>query len=134
MLRRVLQRLPTEWWAAGLTLLFCAVWWAFSGGTTVVLPNLPILAACTPLITAMAYRGAKWLLTVGPFWSLTAVSYLACLISVRALQLLITLRPGVPVLSRCRREQCDRACTGRGEARWRRPAGRRPPGRLTSRR
>ena len=88
---RVLQRLPAEWWAAGLTLLFCAIWWAFSGDTTVVLPNLPVLAACTPLITAMAYRGAKWLLTVNPFWALTAVSYLACLISVRALQLLITL-------------------------------------------
>jgi hypothetical protein len=88
---RVLQRLPAEWWAAGLTLVFCSLWWGFSGDRTIVLANLPILAACTPLITAMAYRGAKWLLTVNRFWALSAIVYLTCLISVRSFQLLLTL-------------------------------------------
>jgi hypothetical protein len=88
---RVVQRLPSEWWAAGLTLLTCSIWWGFSGDTTIVLANLPVLAACTPLITGMAYRGAKWLMTVNTFWAVSAVVYLTGLISVRSLQLLITL-------------------------------------------
>jgi hypothetical protein len=88
---RVLQRLPSEWWAAGLTLLTCSIWWGFSGDHTIVLANLPVLAACTPLITGMAYRGAKWLLTVNRFWAFAAVFYLTCLISVRSFQLLLTL-------------------------------------------
>jgi hypothetical protein len=88
---RVLQRLPAEYWAAGLTLAFCSAWWGFSGDRTIVLSTLPVLAACAPLITAMAYRGSKWLLTVSPFWAFAGIFYLTCLISVRTLQLLITL-------------------------------------------
>ncbi|MGT2425315.1 hypothetical protein [Amnibacterium kyonggiense] len=88
---RVLQRLPAGLWAAGLTMIFCSIWWGCSGSTLFVLPNLPILAACVPLITALAYRGAKWLLTVNRFWALVAVVYLTGLILARTTQLLITL-------------------------------------------
>ncbi|TDS74987.1 hypothetical protein CLV52_3511 [Amnibacterium kyonggiense] len=88
---RVLQRLPPGLWAAGLTMIFCSIWWGCSGSTLFVLPNLPILAACVPLITALAYRGAKWLLTVNRFWALVAVVYLTGLILARTTQLLITL-------------------------------------------
>lgn len=88
---RVLQRFPGELWAAGLTIVFCSAWWGLSGAGTVVLPNLPVLAAATPLITAMAYRGAKWLLTVNRFWALCAVLYLVGLILARTAQLLVTL-------------------------------------------
>lgn len=88
---RVVQRLPSEWWAAGLTLLFCSIWWGFSGDHTIVLANLPVLAACTPLITGLAYRGAKWLITVNRFWAFAGIFYLTCLISVRSFQLLLTL-------------------------------------------
>ncbi|MGN6444418.1 hypothetical protein [Amnibacterium sp.] len=88
---RVLQRLPAGLWAAGLTMVFCSIWWGCSGSTLFVLPNLPVLAACVPIITAMAYRGAKWLLTVNRFWALCAVLYLIGLILARTTQLLFTL-------------------------------------------
>jgi hypothetical protein len=88
---RVLSRFPPGLWAAGLTMAFCSAWWGLSGETTIVLPNLPILAASTPLITAMAYRGAKWLLTVNRFWAFCAVLYLTGLITARTIQLLFTL-------------------------------------------
>ena len=88
---RVLQRFPAGLWAAFLTIVLCSAWWGLSGSTDVVLPNLPVLAAATPLITAMAYRGAKWLLTVNRFWALCAVLYLVGLILARTTQLLITL-------------------------------------------
>jgi hypothetical protein len=39
----------------------------------------------------MAYRGAKWLLTVNRFWALCAVLYLTGLILARTTQLLFTL-------------------------------------------
>ncbi|GAA4753975.1 hypothetical protein GCM10025783_28640 [Amnibacterium soli] len=90
-LLRVLQRFPAELWAAGLLIVFCSAWWGLSGSTTLVMPNLPGLAAATPLITAMAYRGAKWLLTVNRFWALCAVLYLTGLILARTTQLLFTL-------------------------------------------
>lgn len=88
---RVLQRFPAGLWAAGFTMIFSSLWWGFSGGRVFVLPNLPILAAATPLITALAYRGAKWLLTVNAFWRLAAIVYLVGLILARTTQLLITL-------------------------------------------
>jgi hypothetical protein len=88
---RVLSRFPPGLWAAGLTMAFCSAWWGLSGETIIVLPNLPILAAATPLITAMAYRGAKWLLTVNRFWALVAIVYLTGLILARTIQLLLTL-------------------------------------------
>lgn len=87
----VLQRFPPSLWAAGLTIVFCSLWWGCSGDTTVVLPNLPVLAAATPLITALAYRGAKWLLTVNRFWALCGALYLVGLILARTTQLLMTL-------------------------------------------
>lgn len=90
-LRRGLERLPVEFWAIGLTMVLCSVWWGFSGATTFILPNLPILVAATPLITAMAYRGAKWLLTVNRFWAFAAVVYLVGLMLARTTQLLFTL-------------------------------------------
>lgn len=88
---RVLQRFPAGLWAAGLTMVFASIWWGCSGSRLFVLPNLPILAACVPLITALAYRGAKWLLTVNRFWAVCAVLYLTGLIMARTTQLLITL-------------------------------------------
>jgi hypothetical protein len=88
---RVLQRFPAGLWAAGLTMIFSSLWWGFSGGRVFVLPNLPILAAATPLITALAYRGAKWLLTVNAFWRLASIVYLIGLLLARTAQLLITL-------------------------------------------
>jgi hypothetical protein len=91
VLLRVLQRFPAEYWAAGLLIVFSSAWWGLSGSTEIVLPNITGLAASTPLITAMAYRGAKWLLTVNRFWALCAVVYLAGLILARTTQLLFTL-------------------------------------------
>ncbi|WP_375389472.1 hypothetical protein [uncultured Amnibacterium sp.] len=88
---RVLRRFPAGLWAAGFTMIFSSMWWGLSGGGVFVLPNLPILAAATPLITAMAYRGAKWLLTVNRFWAVAAVIYLVGLILARTTQLVITL-------------------------------------------
>lgn len=89
--RAVLRRLPVEWWAAGSVLLVTGVWWALSGLTVIVEPNLPVLAAIAPVITALAYRAAKWLLTVNRFWALTAVLYLVGLILARSTQLVLTL-------------------------------------------
>lgn len=87
----VARRLPVDLWAAGLSLLAFSTWWAFSGARVVIDPNLPVMAAVVPLITAMAYRGAKWLLTVNRFWALCAVVYLTGLVLARSTQLLLTL-------------------------------------------
>jgi hypothetical protein len=88
---RVARRFPVELWAGVLTVVLCSIWWGLSGSTLLVGPNLPVIAAIVPLITAMAYRGAKWLLTVNRFWALCAVLYLVGLILARTIQLLITL-------------------------------------------
>lgn len=85
------RRLPVELWAGGLTLVLFSIWWTFSGETAVVGPNLPVMVAVVPLITALAYRGAKWLLTVNRFWALSAVVYLTGLVSVRTVQALLAL-------------------------------------------
>lgn len=85
------RRLPLELWAGALTLVLFSTWWTFSGDLAVVGPNLPVLAAVVPLITALAYRGAKWLLTVNRFWTLCAVVYLTGLMSVRTVQALLAL-------------------------------------------
>ena len=87
----VARRLPVEFWAAGLSLLAFSTWWAFSGATVVIDPNLPVMVAVVPLITAMAYRGSKWLLTVNRFWAVCAVLYLTGLVLARSTQLLLTL-------------------------------------------
>jgi hypothetical protein len=39
----------------------------------------------------MAYRGAKWLLTVNRFWALCGLLYLIGLVLARSTQLLMTL-------------------------------------------
>ncbi|MFD1720871.1 hypothetical protein [Amnibacterium endophyticum] len=88
---RVLRRFPVELTTAFLTMLAFGTWWALSGETVVVEPMLPVLGAVAPLITALAYRGAKWLLTVNRFWALCAVVYLTGLIAARSTQLVITL-------------------------------------------
>ncbi|WP_375399765.1 hypothetical protein [uncultured Amnibacterium sp.] len=87
----IARRLPVELWAAGLTLLLFSIWWAFSGDLAVVGPNLPVLVAVVPLITALAYRGAKWLLTVNRFWAFAAVVYLIGLVGARSVQAVLTL-------------------------------------------
>lgn len=87
----VARRLPMELWAAGLSAVGFAVWWSFSGSRVVIDPNLPAMAGIVPLLTAMAYRGAKWLLTVDRFWALCGVLYLTGLVAARSLQLLMTL-------------------------------------------
>ncbi len=88
---RVLRRYPIELWAATLILVLFGTWWALSGDTVIIDPMLPPLAAVAPLITALAYRGSKWLLTVNRFWALAAVVYLVGLILARSTQLIITL-------------------------------------------
>ncbi len=88
---RVLRRFPPELTAAFLTMLFFGVWWALSGSEVVVDPMLPVLGAVAPLLTALAYRGAKWLLTVNRFWTFGATAYLIGLILARSTQLVITL-------------------------------------------
>lgn len=88
---RVARRFPIEFWAAALVMIATGAFWAASGQTVIVDPNLPVLAAIAPLLTAMAYRGAKWLLTVNRFWALCAVLYLIGLILARSTQLVITL-------------------------------------------
>jgi hypothetical protein len=87
----VARRLPLEIWAAGLSLIAFSVWWSFSGQVAVIDPNLPVMVAVVPVITAMAYRGAKWLLTVNRFWALCGVLYLIGLVVARSTQLLLTL-------------------------------------------
>ncbi|HEY0374186.1 MAG TPA: hypothetical protein VGC94_05280 [Amnibacterium sp.] len=87
----VARRLPVELWAAALSLVFFSTWWAFSGDTAVIDPNLPVMVAVVPIITAMAYRGAKWLLTVNRFWALCGLLYLIGLVLARSTQLLMTL-------------------------------------------
>lgn len=90
-LRVLARRLPVELWAAALALVLFSIWWSFSGDLAVVQPNLPVMVAVVPLITALAYRGSKWLLTVNRFWALAAVLYLAGLVGVRTVQALLTL-------------------------------------------
>ncbi|HEV7624804.1 MAG TPA: hypothetical protein VGO26_11750 [Amnibacterium sp.] len=85
------RRLPVELWAAALSLVGFSVWWSLSGDTAVIDPNLPVMAAVVPIITAMAYRGAKWLITVNRFWALCGVLYLTGLVLARSAQLLMTL-------------------------------------------
>ena len=85
------RRLPVELWAGGLTLTFFSIWWGFSGDTAVVEPNLPSMIAVVPLITALAYRGSKWLLTVNRFWAFCAVVYLVGLVGARSVQALLTV-------------------------------------------
>ena len=87
----VARRFPPELWAAALVLVVMSVWWGLSGDTVIIAPNLPVMAAIAPLFTAMAYRGAKWLLTVNRFWAVCAVLYLAGLIIARSTQLILTL-------------------------------------------
>lgn len=87
----VARRLPIELWAAACSTLLFATWWTFSGLRVVIDPNLPALVAVVPLITAMAYRGAKWLLTVNRFWALCGALYLIGLVLARSIQLLLTL-------------------------------------------
>ncbi|MDH2443086.1 hypothetical protein QDR37_03905 [Amnibacterium sp. CER49] len=87
----VARRLPIELWAAACSTVLFAAWWTFSGLRVVIDPNLPALVAVVPLITAMAYRGAKWLLTVNRFWALCGALYLIGLILARSIQLLMTL-------------------------------------------
>ena len=87
----VLRRFPMELWAAGLTLVLFSAWWAFSGLHVIIEPNLPALVAIAPLITAMAYKGSKWLITLHGLWAVAAVVYLAGLILARSTQLIITL-------------------------------------------
>lgn len=72
-------------------MLLFGVWWQLSGWTVVVDPMLPVLGSVAPLITAMAYRGAKWMLTLNRFWSIGATIYLIGLITARSTQLVITL-------------------------------------------
>lgn len=88
---RILQRFPVELWAGFLTMLLFGLTWAVSGQTTVIVPDIPVLAAIAPLLTALAYRGAKWLLTVNRFWALASTVYLVGLILARSTQLVITL-------------------------------------------
>ncbi|MGN6743578.1 MAG: hypothetical protein ACTHJL_09820 [Amnibacterium sp.] len=85
------RRLPVELWAAALSLVGFSIWWTFSGLTAVIDPNLPAMVAIVPIITAMAYRGAKWLCTVNRFWALCGVTYLIGLVLARSAQLLMTL-------------------------------------------
>jgi hypothetical protein len=87
----IARRLPAEIWAASLTLVLFSTWWALSGDIAVVDPNLPVMVAVVPIITAMAYRGAKWLITVNRFWALCGVLYLIGLVLARSIQLLMTL-------------------------------------------
>ncbi len=87
----IARRLPVELWAAALSLVAFSVWWSLSGDVAVIDPNLPVMVAVVPIITAMAYRGAKWLITVNRFWALCGVLYLIGLVLARSVQLLITL-------------------------------------------
>ena len=88
---RVLRRFPAELTTAFLTLLLFGVWWALSGAVVVIDPMLSVLGSVAPLLTALAYRGAKWLLTVNRFWAFGATVYLIGLILARSTQLVITL-------------------------------------------
>ena len=87
----IARRFPMELWAAALTLVAFSLWWTFSGMTVIVQPNLPPLVAVAPLLTAFAYRGSKWLMTVNRFWAVVAVGYLVGLILARSTQLVFTL-------------------------------------------
>ncbi len=85
------RRVPLEIWAAALSLFAFSTWWSFSGSHALIDPNLPVMVAVVPLITVLAYRGSKWLLTKGRFWSLVAVVYLTGLIVARSTQMVLTV-------------------------------------------
>ena len=87
----VLRRLPTELWAAGFTVLGFSIWWSLSGQRAVIEPNLPAMVAAVPLITALAYRGAKYTYRVNRFWAFLAALYLVGLVLARSVQLAMTL-------------------------------------------
>lgn len=87
----VVRRLPVELWAGALTVAAFSVWWSLSGRTAVIEPNLPAMVAVVPLITALAYRGAKFTLGVNRFWAVLAVLYLVGLVLARTVQLVLTL-------------------------------------------
>ena len=91
VLLALVRRLPLELWAAGLTATAFSISWALSGKTTVIEPNLPALVAVLPLLTALAYRGAKFTLRVNRFWAFLATLYLIGLIIARSVQLVLTL-------------------------------------------
>jgi len=87
----VVRRLPVELWAALLTVLCFSTLWSLSGQTAVIEPNLPALVAVLPLLTALAYRGAKFTLRVNRFWAFLATLYLVGLVLARSVQLYLTL-------------------------------------------
>jgi hypothetical protein len=87
----LVRRLPVELWAALFTVLAFSTWWALSGDTAVIEPNLPAMVAVLPLLTALAYRGAKFTLRVNRFWWFWASLYLVGLIAARSVQLVMTL-------------------------------------------
>jgi hypothetical protein len=87
----LVRRLPLELWAALLTVLAFSTWWSLSGERAVIEPNLPAMVAVLPLLTALAYRGAKFTLRVNRFWCFWATLYLVGLIVARSVQLYLTL-------------------------------------------
>jgi hypothetical protein len=91
ILLALVRRLPMELWAAMLTATTFSAAWALSGKTTVIEPNLPALVAVLPLLTALAYRGAKFTLRVNRFWRFLAALYLVGLVIARSVQLVLTL-------------------------------------------
>src|SRR5205807_1959798 len=72
----LVRRLPLELWAALFTALSFSTLWSVSGKTAVIDANLPALVAVLPLLTALAYRGAKFTRRVNRFWSFLATLYL----------------------------------------------------------
>jgi hypothetical protein len=91
ILLALVRRLPLELWAALFTALSFSTLWALSGKTAVIEANLPALVAVLPLLTALAYRGAKYTRRVNRFWSFLATLYLVGLVLARSVQLVITL-------------------------------------------
>jgi hypothetical protein len=87
----VVRRLPVELWAAFFTVIAFSTWWSFSGDRAVIEPNLPAMIAVLPLLTAFAYRGAKYTRRVNRFWWFWATLYLVGLIAARSVQLAMTL-------------------------------------------
>ena len=87
----VLRRFPIEFWAAAVSVGLFSTWWAYSGADTVVAQSLAALVVVIPLVTTMAYKGAKWLITVNRFWRFWAIVYLIGLFAARTIQLLLTL-------------------------------------------
>jgi hypothetical protein len=91
VLLALVRRMPLELWAAGITATAFSISWALSGSTAVIEPNLPALVAVLPLLTALAYRGAKFTLRVNRFWAFLATLYLVGLVIARSVQLVLTL-------------------------------------------